>query len=218
MVEVEFDLAPDGWVCEVDPAQFGSALLNLVLNARDAMPSGGKVAIRTRNVELAARESVAIVNARPGIYVVVTVQDTGIGMTPEVLRRAGEPFFTTKEVGRGTGLGLSQVYGFVRQSGGFAHLESTPGGGTTVRIYFPRAEQPGAEPISADAEAPSGGSETILVVEDDEDVRAFLLEMLNAQGYRTLGARNGPEALTILDQEQEISLLLADIFIPEAFN
>jgi signal transduction histidine kinase len=214
MVEVEFDLGRDAWVCEVDPAQFGAALLNLALNARDAMPSGGKVTIRTRNVELDAREAAAIVNARPGSFVLVTVQDTGIGMTPEVLRRAVEPFFTTKEVGRGTGLGLSQVYGFVRQSGGFAHLESTPGAGTTVRIYFPRAEPAGIEPISAGAEAPSAGSETVLVVEDDEDVRALLLEMLSAQGYRTLGARNGPEALTILGQKQEIALLLADIWMP----
>jgi signal transduction histidine kinase/CheY-like chemotaxis protein len=214
LVEVDFDLAPDAWVCEVDPAQFGSALLNLVLNARDAMPSGGKVAIRTRNVELDAREAAAMADARPGACVVVTVEDTGIGMAPEVLRRAVEPFFTTKEVGRGTGLGLSQVYGFVRQSGGFVHLQSAPRSGTTVRIFLPRAERAGVEPVSPGAEAPGAGSETILVVEDDEDVRGLLVEMLSALGYRTLAARNGPEALAILDQQRGIALLLADILMP----
>jgi signal transduction histidine kinase len=214
MVEIGFDLAPDAWLCEVDPAQFGSALLNLALNARDAMPTGGKVAIRTRNVELDAREAAAIVDARAGAYAVVTIEDSGVGMAPDVLRRAVEPFFTTKEVGKGTGLGLSQVYGFVRQSKGFLHLESTPGAGTAVRIFLPRSETSGGERVGAAAEAVAGGSETILVVEDDEDVRRLLVEMLGLLGYHTLAARNGPDALAILDQQQGIALLLADILMP----
>jgi len=215
IIEVEFDLAGDAWPCKVDPAQFGAALLNLVLNARDAMPRGGKVTIRTRNTNLDERQAAKIMDARPGAFVTTIVEDVGTGMTPDVLRRVFEPFFTTKKVGQGTGLGLSQVYGFVRQSHGFIDIESTPETGTTVRLYFPRAA-----PLHADAEADDaqgadhGGSETVLVVEDDEDVRALVVEMLDDLGYHALAARNGPEALETLARQPGIALLLADVLMP----
>jgi signal transduction histidine kinase len=139
-VAVEFVLNPDAGACEIDPAQFGSALLNLVVNARDAMPAGGQLTVRTSHLTLDARMAARHTDAQPGPYVVIEVADTGTGMPPDVLERATEPFFTTKEVGHGTGLGLSQIYGFVRQSGGFLVIESAPGAGTKVRIHLPAGE------------------------------------------------------------------------------
>jgi signal transduction histidine kinase/CheY-like chemotaxis protein len=212
MVEVDFDLALDAWHCEIDPAQFGSALLNLVLNARDAMPHGGQVTIRTRNVKIDIREASRMSGASPGNYVLVIVEDTGIGMTRDLLGRVFEPFFTTK-VGKGTGLGLSQVYGFVQQSGGFVDIESVLEKGTTIKMYFPRVEPVLPYQLST-LEEPRAGSEAILVVEDDSDVRALFVEMLGDLGYRTHVARNGPEALDSLMREPEIAMLLTDVLIP----
>jgi signal transduction histidine kinase/ActR/RegA family two-component response regulator len=216
-IEVEFDLAPDAGTCHVDSAQFGSSLLNLVVNARDAMPQGGKLMIRTSNIELSPGEAAALADAVPGSYVVVAVEDTGSGMPPDVLARALEPFFTTKEVGQGTDLGLSQVYGFVRQSGGFLSIASTPGTGTTVRIHLPEVrDAPADARQSSSSEEVIHGAETILVVEDDEDVWRLVVDSLEMLGYRTLVARSGPEALNLLAQPggPGVDLLLTDIVMP----
>ena len=213
-VEVEFTLDPAAGVCRVDPAQFGSALLNLVVNARDAMAGGGRLAVNTRNRSLGAREAARYPDARPGDYVIIDVADTGTGMSPEVLERATEPFFTTKAPGKGTGLGLSQVYGFVRQSDGFLTIDSTPGAGTTIRMHLPRfaAAAPNT-PSEAETQAGSG---TVLVVEDDADVRTLVTAQLEDLGYATLSATTGPEALEILSSRHapRVDLLLTDLMMP----
>ncbi len=217
-VNVVFALDPDAGACEIDSAQFGSALLNLVVNARDAMPGGGALTIRTGNLTLDAAMAARYADAQPGTYAVVEVADTGTGMPAEVVERATEPFFTTKEAGRGTGLGLSQVYGFVRQSGGFLSIDSTPGAGTTIRVYLPQVAPaaPGMEnPIHA-----GGGSGVILVVEDDVDVRDLVALQLEELGYAPLIAGSGPEALEILARPDtpEIDLLLTDVVMPGGMN
>ena len=218
-IAVDFDLEPDAGACEVDPAQFGSALLNLVVNARDAMPDGGALIIRSRKVTLDAREAGQHVDGQPGNYLVVEVADTGMGMPAQVLERATEPFFTTKEVGRGTGLGLSQVYGFVRQSGGFLTIESEPGTGTTIRIHLPEvtAIRP-AEPDGVDAVQTGVG--VILVVEDDEDVRDLLAIQLEELGYVAIIAGSGPQALEILTAPETpaVDLLMTDVVMPGGMN
>lgn len=212
--QIDFALDPAAATCQVDSAQFGSALLNLAVNARDAMPSGGRLAIRTGNISLDARTAARYPDALPGEYVVVEVTDSGAGIPPEILERAAEPFFTTKDPGKGTGLGLSQVHGFVRQSGGFLTLESTVGAGTTVRIHLPRVAASELPPTVASA-APSSGSGTVLVVEDDPDVRDLVLAQLEDLGYATLSATCGPEALRLLElRENTIDLLLTDMMMP----
>jgi signal transduction histidine kinase len=215
--DIEFDLSPGAWACHVDPAQLGSALLNLVLNARDAMPHGGQLVIRTRNRTVGADDAAKHgPDADVGDYVLIEVEDNGAGMTPDVIARATEPFFTTKEIGKGTGLGLSQVYGFVRQSGGFLVIQSTPGDGTCVQVYLPRAAAVQISNAGKSPQSVPGGSETVLVVEDDEDVRDLVASMLESLGYKTLTARNAPEALQIADQTggTPIHLLLTDIVMP----
>ncbi len=212
-IQIDFALDPLAGACNVDSAQFGSALLNLAVNGRDAMPSGGKMMIRTANIALDARIAARYADALPGKYVMVEVRDTGPGMPPDVLERATEPFFTTKEPGKGTGLGLSQVHGFVRQSGGFLVLESQIGTGTTVRIHLPIVAATTVS--SASAAAPVPGSGTVLVVEDDPDVRDLVLTQLADLGYATLAAANGPEALELLKApENHIDLLLTDMVMP----
>jgi signal transduction histidine kinase/FixJ family two-component response regulator len=214
--DIEFDLAPGAWACHVDAAQLGSTLLNLVLNARDAMPTGGALVIRTRNVALDPAAAAKLgPDTAPGDYVLIDVEDNGVGMPPEVVARATEPFFTTKEVGKGTGLGLSQVYGFVRQSGGVFRIRSAPQAGTCVKIYLPRAAPAAASREVGDPSMPAG-SESILVVEDDEDVRNLVASLLDGLGYRTFRARNAPEALQILDghSDRPVDLLLTDIVMP----
>jgi signal transduction histidine kinase/ActR/RegA family two-component response regulator len=212
-IQVAFALDPSAGATHIDPSQFGSALLNLVVNARDAMPSGGRLTIRTANVTLDARMAARYPDALPGDYVMVEVTDSGGGMPPEVLERATEPFFTTKGPGKGTGLGLSQVHGFVRQSGGFLTLESTVGSGTTVRIYLPQVT---AAALSLpQSPTPTSGSGTVLVVEDDPDVLNVVLAQLEDLGYATLAATNGPEALHILQApETPVDVLLTDIVMP----
>jgi PAS domain S-box-containing protein len=204
------------WLCRVDPSLLETALLNLALNGRDAMPDGGVLEIETRNVVL---EEGAVAGCAPGSYVRLSVKDTGCGMAPEIRDRVFEPFFTTKEVGKGTGLGLSMVYGFVRQSEGDVAVESAPGVGTTVALYLPRATQrPDAEVEAVQAEAVPGGSERILVVEDNEDLLQATSEMLTTFGYRVLCARNGAEAIRILESGQEIDLLFSDVVMPHGMN
>jgi CheY-like chemotaxis protein len=192
-----------------------SALLNLVLNARDAMPSGGKLAVEVQNTSLGESDEDVNGRARPGDYVMVAVTDTGTGMTAEVAARAFEPFFTTKDVGKGTGLGLSMVYGFAQQSGGSMQIRSEPGQGTVVKLFFPRvaASQANVAPSAGQPVTPAG-SETILVVEDDAMVRAYVEGELKALGYRVIVTPNAPAALEILRGLEKIDLLLSDVVMP----
>ena len=214
-IECEFLIDQELWQASVDPGQLASALLNLVLNARDAMPSGGKLTVEVQNTSLGESDVDVNGEARPGDYVMVAVTDTGTGMTTEVARRAFEPFFTTKEVGKGTGLGLSMVYGFARQSGGLMQIRSEPGNGTAVRLFFPRVGTPraSAAPTTAQRTSPTG-SETILVVEDDDMVRSYVEGELKALGYRVIVTRHAPAALDILRGPESIDLLFTDVVMP----
>ncbi|HEY1431642.1 MAG TPA: PAS domain S-box protein, partial [Stellaceae bacterium] len=216
-VVVALALQDEVWPCRIDPAQFDAAILNLAANARDAMNRSGCLTLRTENLTTTGGNAAG---QPAGDYVVMSVTDTGCGMSPEVLERAFEPFYTTKEVGKGTGLGLSQVYGFAKQSGGMARIESKVGKGTTVRIQIPRAD--GQTAASAVVryeigETPSV-SATILVVEDDPDVRDMVVGILSDLGYRTLVATNGPEALAILDRDRSVDLLFTDIVMPAGMS
>jgi signal transduction histidine kinase len=200
------------WLCHVDPPLLQTALLNLALNGRDAMPDGGVLEIETRNVVL---DEGAVAGCLPGSYVRLSVTDIGCGMAPDVRDRVFEPFFTTKEVGKGTGLGLSMVYGFVRQSGGYVAVESAVGVGSTVSLYLPQATQmPDAEAETIQSQAVPAGSERILVVEDDERLLQVTSELLTDFGYRVVSARNGAEAIQILESGQEFDLLFSDVVMP----
>jgi len=216
-IDMEVILGPDAGSIHVDPAQFGSALLNLVVNARDAMQHGGQLRIETGNVVFDQHQAAQLdPGAASGPYAWIFVADTGSGMSPETLEHAVEPFFTTKGPGKGTGLGLSQVYGFVHQSGGFLSIDSAPGKGTEVRIYLPSSSIPARTGVmQASEDAPPSGSEALLVVEDDADVCDFIVQSLNGLGYRVLVARSGPEALNILERERSgIDLVLTDMIMP----
>ncbi|MCK1650502.1 response regulator [Bradyrhizobium sp. 149] len=214
-IECTFALAPDLGLTSVDPGELTTALLNLVLNARDVMPSGGRLTIEARNVSLGESDFDVNGEPRPGDYVMVAVTDTGSGMTAEVAGRAFEPFFTTKEVGKGTGLGLSMVYGFVRQSGGLVQMQSEPGQGSVVRLFFPRLATPPTEhPSPAEANVTREGRETILVVEDDGMVRTYVENELKTLGYRVITAASGPAALDLLRQSGDIDLLFTDVVMP----
>jgi signal transduction histidine kinase len=204
------------WQCHVDPSLLETALLNLALNGRDAMPDGGVLKIATQNVVL--NEHAAVGSLR-GAYVKLCVTDTGLGMPPEVQERAFEPFFTTKEAGKGTGLGLSMVYGFVRQSGGHVTLESSLGVGTTVALYLPKAT-PSLEMESevVQAKVIPLGSERILVVEDNEDLLEATAAMLTTSGYQVVSARNGEDAIAILKSGKEFELLFSDVVMPNGMN
>jgi signal transduction histidine kinase len=204
------------WPCHIDPPLLETALLNLALNGRDAMPDGGVLEIETRNVVL-GEETVA--GCPPGSYVRLSVKDTGCGMAPEIRDRVFEPFFTTKEVGKGTGLGLSMVYGFVRQSGGHVAVESAPGAGTTITVYLPKASsRPDAEMEVAQSRTLPKGTERILVVEDNEDLLEATSAMLTTFGYQVLCARNGAEAIEILDNGEKFELLFSDVVMPQGMN
>ena len=213
-VEVQMHLAPADGIVETDIDQFETAILNLAVNARDAMPSGGVLTIETEAVTFDEDPRTAQ-EAPRGDYLRVSVSDTGTGMTPEVCARAIEPFFTTKEVGSGTGLGLSMVYGFMKQIGGHARLYSEVGHGTRVSLFFPRKGvevAPSGKP--SDASAPEGNGETILVVEDDPDVRLVTVSRLENLGYRVKVATDGPSALGVVRTEHEIHLALVDVVMP----
>ena len=215
-IDIETVLAGGLWPTRVDPSQLENVLLNLAINARDAMPDGGKLTIETANTRLDDRYAAQHAEVTAGQYVMLAATDTGTGVPPDVLERVFDPFFTTKEVGKGSGLGLSMVYGFVKQSGGHVKMYSEEGHGTTVRIYLPKSdvsEEDVLETAPTLEEYP-GGNETILVVEDDADVRATAVALLQDLGYRALEAENGPAALAMLDQIQDIDLLFTDIVMP----
>jgi signal transduction histidine kinase len=214
--EVKLRIDDRLWLCHIDPPLLEAALLNLALNGRDAMSDGGVLDIETRNVVL---DKGAVAGCLPGSYVGLSVTDTGCGMPPEVRDRVFEPFFTTKEVGKGTGLGLSMVYGFVRQSGGHIAIESASGVGTTVALYLPKATQkPDAGVEAIQPQAIPGGSERILVVDDNEDIREVTSAMLTTLGYRVLCARNGAEAIQMFESGQEFDLLFSDVVMPNGMN
>jgi PAS domain S-box-containing protein len=221
-VRIETILADDVFRVEVDPNQLENAILNLAVNARDAMPPGGSLTIETGNAQLDGDYVETNADVTPGHYAVISVTDTGAGMDRETLTRVFEPFFTTKEVGKGTGLGLSMVYGFVKQSGGHVKIYSEVDQGTTVRIYLPKLMGETAEEIAADdlQEPPPGSrSETILVVEDDDDVRMYSVEILRELGYRVLEAHDSASALRLLErQDGRVDLLFSDIVLPGGVN
>jgi signal transduction histidine kinase len=214
-IEAETVLAGGLWTILVDANQLEHSLLNLTINARDAMAGHGKLTMETANTFLDEAYAEAHEEVVPGQYVLISVTDTGGGMTREVREKAFEPFFTTKESGQGTGLGLSQVYGFIKQSGGHCTIYSEPGQGTTVKLYLPR-HLGAVEAVATTAPAAAGISsgETILLVEDDDDVRAFAADLLRELGYRVLAAGTGPEGLRLLDQHPEVRLLFTDVALP----
>jgi nitrogen-specific signal transduction histidine kinase len=217
---IEAVLAGGLWPTLADSNQLENALINLAINARDAMPDGGKLTIETANTHLDEPYARMHDEVQSGQYVGIFVTDTGVGMAPETAARAFEPFFTTKERGQGTGLGLSQVYGFIKQSGGHATIYAEIGEGTTVKLYLPRYR--GADNIVDEKlkthELPRGRSELVLVVEDDPDVRDYTVEMVSDLGYSALSAPDGANALRLLDSHREVSLLFTDVGLPGGMN
>jgi PAS domain S-box-containing protein len=220
-VTVSIDAACDLWVTCIDASQLENALLNLCINSRDAMaPDGGDLTIRTWNVTMNAAEARSR-DLQPGDYVKMSVTDTGSGMTPEVAIKAFDPFFTTKPLGQGTGLGLSMIHGFMRQSGGQVRIESAPGQGTTITLALPRwlgsAEAGEAPDVEAVAEE-TGQGETVLVIDDEETVRMLVVEVLEDAGYSVLQAADGPAGLAILNTDARIDLLVSDVGLPGGMN
>jgi len=215
-IQVDMKLAPDLWPAMADAAQVESALANLAINARDAMPNGGRLTLETANEHLDQRYADANVDAQQGDYVMLAVSDTGTGISPEVLNRVFEPFFTTKEQGKGTGLGLSMVYGFAKQSRGHVKIYSEVGQGTTVRLYLPRAmeEKPAvaqSAPVQADGDRIDAA---VLVVEDNIDVRRIVCRLLRDFGCTVIEANSGQAALDILHSDQKIDLIFTDVVMP----
>jgi len=221
-VELQMDLAPALWNCRIDTTQAEVAILNLVINARDALKGrpDQRVLLSTRNVDVSKAAAANELDHLPaGRLVCISVQDNGSGMSPDIVRRVMDPFFTTKEEGEGTGLGLSMVYGFVKQSGGTVRIASEPGVGTTVSLYFPATN----DALTKDA-APSnmamdrGGSERILIVEDRDDVAELAQMLLEAGGYQTRVANDGASALALLEQGEVFDLLFTDLIMPGGMN
>ncbi|MBI1776724.1 MAG: response regulator [Proteobacteria bacterium] len=216
-VEISRKTSPDLWPVLVDPTQLESALVNLAVNARDAMPNGGKLTIETANAPLDESYAAQYAEVTAGDYVALSVSDTGIGMPPEIVARVFEPFFTTKEIGKGTGLGMSMVFGFVKQSLGHIKVYSEVGHGTTVRLYLPRAQVQGdakAQPAPAETPSMAQSGEVILLVEDDASVRKIAMQNLARFGYQVLDAVDGPTALAVLDRSGRIDLLFTDLIMP----
>ncbi|AWI90332.1 hybrid sensor histidine kinase/response regulator [Methylobacterium sp. DM1] len=219
-VEVRFDLDASLDPVRLDPGQFESAVLNLAVNARDAMPGGGTLTVKSCNAHLDAEELADRPDLRPGAYVLISVSDTGHGMDAATRARAFEPFFTTKDVGKGTGLGLSQVYGFVRQAGGHAQIKSEAGGGTSVELYLPRSSEKAVE-SQPDGPLPlrrAASGEVVLVVEDEPAVLEMAVESLGELGYRTLTATRASEALERLGGPERIDILFSDVVMPGGMN
>lgn len=218
-INIGMELVEGLWNAEVDPNQVEAAVLNLAINARDAMPQGGHLMIETANITLDKAQADRFGEVLPGSYVTLSVSDDGSGMAPEVLTQAIEPFFTTKGVGKGTGLGLSMVYGFAKQSRGHMTIYSEVGHGTTVRLYLPRGEalSPAIEP-QAPAEVPAAHGETILVVEDDAAVRDIAVDVLTNLGYRVIEAGDGKEAIAVFEGNGSVDLLFTDVIMPGGMN
>jgi signal transduction histidine kinase len=224
-IKLELLPAPTAWPCQADPAQLEAAVLNLAVNSRDAMPEGGTLRIEVRNVRIVAGRAPDEVPApkdiAPGEYVTLCCRDTGTGMPAEVLSHAFEPFFTTKEVGKGSGLGLSQVYGFIRQSGGAIGVESRAGEGTAICLFLPHAKDARVKRVaSAEAgvrEIP-GGRETILIVEDNDLVLSYTVSALEELGYKVLQAEDGPAAMEIICGPERIDLLFSDVVMPKQMS
>jgi len=215
MITIETVHGPGLWMVEVDPNELEAAIVNLAVNARDAMPDGGRLTIETANAHIDEAYAASHVEVSSGQYVAISVTDTGIGMNGGTLDQAFEQFFTTKPVGKGTGLGLSQVYGFVKQSGGHVKIYSEVGQGTTVKLYLPRYIGESAEaPVEIERLAPEGAAEIVLVVEDDDDVRSYSVESLQELGYRVLEASDGPSAIRHLEEEPRVALLFTDVVLP----
>jgi PAS domain S-box-containing protein len=216
----QIQLVVDGdanlWPAFSDANQLESALLNLAINARDAMPDGGSLTISTANISVQEGDALAVQDLTPGDYVAVSVRDTGVGMSPETVSKAFDPFFTTKPIGKGTGLGLSMIYGFAKQSGGHARIESNIGQGATVHLYLPRfAGDLAAAPADSPADfLPNAEGESVLVVEDDPAVRMLILELLQELGYETAEAIDGPSALAILQSPCKLDLMVSDVGLP----
>jgi signal transduction histidine kinase/ActR/RegA family two-component response regulator len=210
-VQIETELDPSMWRALADPTQLEVMLLNLAINSRDAMPRGGHIVIRTRNVPEVPPALASELD--PGEYVCISVHDDGPGMPPDVLAHAFEPFFTTKSLGKGTGLGLAQLYGFAKQSGGAARIESELGKGTNVIIYLPRTHERPVEEIHARPEGHSGGRASILLVDDDDDVRSVTADMVSELGYRVTTVANAEEALSKIADER-FDLLITDVAMP----
>ncbi len=215
-IPITVDQADGLWPVRVDRAQLEASLVNLATNARDAMPRGGRLLITTANRALDTEYVAGHAELSAGDYVMIEVSDTGIGMAPDLLARVFEPFFTTKDPGRGTGLGLSMVFGFVKQSGGHINVYSEPGQGTTFRLYLPRdlTGSPAAPSPVETAPPASGGSEMVLVVEDNEGMRRIARRQLTGLGYRVLEADSAAAALRLLETEKDVMLLLSDIVMP----
>jgi two-component system cell cycle sensor histidine kinase/response regulator CckA len=223
-IELKLEASADIWPVKADLHQFEQVIINLAVNARDAMPDGGKLTIHTANVDERDSEALGQHRVQPGEYVLIEVSDTGTGMAPEVMQKIFEPFFSTKEVGRGTGLGLSTVYGIVKQTGGFIYAESELGAGTTMRVYLPRYVEVAGEAETARIAAPTRGDQpkdltgqgTVLLVEDEDAVRSFAARALGQRGYRVLEATTGSEALEVFaSQNGDVDLVVSDVVMPE---
>ena len=210
-IEIKLNLEPQVWPVNVDPSQLGASLINIVNNARDAMPNGGTLTIATSNRQLDEDYAAAQADLAPGNYALIEVSDTGSGIPPEMLNHIFDPFFTTKEQGKGTGLGLSMVFGFIKQSAGHVNVYSEVGHGTTFRLYLPRAHD--SRGCAGDAKRPRQGDETVLAVEDNEGLRRVVVRQLKELGYRVLDAADGAAALKILEREP-VDLLFTDIMMP----
>lgn len=215
-IALSTSLARDVWSTRADPGQFQSAIVNMAVNSRDAMPRGGKLVVETRNIAVGSDHKDFQSELKPGDYVQLSISDTGTGMAPGIRDRVFEPFFTTKEKASGTGLGLAMVYGFVKQSGGHITVYSEVGLGTTINLYLPRADTASAEAVSsvATAELHPEARETILVVEDDERVRQLTIRRLKLIGYEVLEADDGPSALAILERDDAVDLVFTDLVMP----
>jgi PAS domain S-box-containing protein len=219
-IEIETKHEAGLWPVVADPGQLENVILNLAINARDAMPDGGVLAIEVANADIGDEFAITNPDLEPGPYVVLSIRDTGTGMPDEIIERAFDPFFTTKEVGAGSGLGFSMVYGFIKQSGGHVDIESAVGRGTTVRLYLPKAREGEAAAACAADEVGQvrGHGETVLVVEDDEAVRELTMNIVNSLGYTALGASDGVTGLEALEEHAEVSLLLTDFVLPGGSN
>ncbi|WP_371827087.1 ATP-binding protein [Bradyrhizobium sp. 184] len=215
-IDVETVLGAGVWRVEADPAELEAAIINLAVNARDAMTNGGRLTIETSNAHIDEAYVASHTEVVAGQYVAIAVTDTGAGMDSKTVAQAFEPFFTTKAVGKGTGLGLSQVYGFVKQSGGHVKIYSEVGQGTTVKLYLPRLamQAAGLEQVESSPNPEAAQEETILVLEDDDEVRAYSVETLRELGYRVVEAHDGPSALRLLERQPRVDLLFTDVVLP----